>query len=191
MLLFGFFWSRGKNYNPSSIFCFVYLMNIHYFACNNFSTKKNVLVNVANPFVLFSQIWWIWDGMCFSGNIFSCFHSLFLFLVCMTSASSSLAHSLHVSQMKQELSIVVCCWDGQDISLLSHPWVLFLSCWLQWAVAPYCRRLFIYELMSCSGVSDLIYEGENRSAMWFIHLSWQLKSTLNWGVLRSYWFYAQ
>lgn len=128
MFLFGFFDHMEKIINVFP------LLNIHYSASNSFSTKKKFLVSVANPSVLFSQIRWIWDGMCFPDNIFSCFHSPFLFLVCTTGVSSSVAHSLHVSQMKQELSIVVCCWDGQDDFFTLPPLSSFLSCWLQGAV---------------------------------------------------------
>lgn len=123
------FWSRGTEFTgqAQSYFLFTFW------------------ISTILPLVIFSDK--TYNSLCFPENV-SCFFNLScLPLVCVTSVISGLAHSLHVYQVKQRLSIVVCCWDEQyGFLTLSHPGVLFLRCQSQWAEGLYHRRLLTCEL---------------------------------------------
>lgn len=112
-----------------------------------------------------------------------------------TGVSSSLTHSTPVSQVKQGLNIIICCWDRQDDFFTpSHPWDIFISFWLQWAGALDLRRLLTYELRWSQWHQPWRREEECLCDLFIRAGGRLLKSTRNWGVLLPFaevWFCAQ
>lgn len=112
-----------------------------------------------------------------------------------TGVSSSLTHSTPVSQVKQGLNIIICCWDRQDDFFTpSHPWDIFISFWLQWAGALDLRRLLTYELRWSQWHQPWRREEECLCDLFIRAGGRLLKSTWNWGVLLPFaevWFCAQ
>lgn len=112
-----------------------------------------------------------------------------------TGVSSSLTHSMPVSQVKQGLNSIICCWDGQDDFFTpSHPWDIFISFWLQWAGALDLRRLLTYELRWSQWHQPWRREEECLRDLFIRAGGRLLKSTRNWGVLLPFaevWFCAQ
>lgn len=188
------FWSHGKIYNP--VLCLVYLLNIHYPASSNFFPYKIFLESVRNELFCIDFTILMGDGTPCVFQKTSLVASIEAFSFwSVTGVSSSLTHSMHVSQVKQGLNIVIGCWDGQDdFFTLSHPWVIFISFWLQWAVALDLRRLLTYELRWSQWHQPWRREEECLCDLFIWAGGRLLKSTQNWGVLLPFAevrFYAQ